>query len=104
MKTPVVITTIISGTALLLAPFIYRAVVTLGAAIAFSEVNHSFTFRGGIQYWYDIACMVVGILMIAIGLADSLGFLSWLREEGQQRTPADRRGGLWQPVVGDTKP
>lgn len=81
MKTPVVVTTIISGTVLLIAPFIYRAVATLASAIALSHTDRSFTLLGGVQYWYDIACMVVGILLIATGLADALGFLSSSRRE-----------------------
>lgn len=75
MKTPIIVTSIISGTVLLIAPFIYRALGTFAAAIVLSHTDRSFTLEGGVQYWYDVACMIVGVLLIAIGLADALGLL-----------------------------
>ena len=72
MKPPVAVATIISGTVLLLAPYVSNAIGTAHVARTMAQLNKEVNLTGNMPGWYDGGCFVVGILMVLVGIGTSL--------------------------------
>lgn len=68
MKTPVTITLIICGTILILAPIIDSMVVITQVAETMEELKKDVNLNSNLPDYYDNACMIIGLLMIAVGI------------------------------------
>lgn len=72
MKTSVAITLIISGTVLILAPYISTAIGTAQVAHTMSELSKPVNIKATMPEFYDTACMITGIIMILLGSISAL--------------------------------
>ena len=72
MKSSVAVATIISGTVLLLAPYVSNAIGTAQVAATIARLNKEVSLTGNMPAWYDGGCFVVGILMVLVGIGASL--------------------------------
>ena len=68
MKASVAITLIITGTILILAPYISTAVGTAQATQAMVELSRDVNLRANMPRYYDTVCLIAGVVMILAGV------------------------------------
>ena len=71
MKPSVSIATIVSGTVLLVAPYVSNAVGTVAVAATVAHLNKEFNLTGHMPDWYDGACFALGLAMVVVGIGAS---------------------------------
>jgi len=72
MKSSVAVALIISGTLLILAPYVSNAYGTSQVAIIMAQLHKDASINGNMPGWYDGACFVAGIAMILVAVFASL--------------------------------
>jgi hypothetical protein len=71
MKSSVAVAMIISGTILLLAPYVSSVIGTHQVALLIAQLGKDVDLKGNMPSWYDGACFVAGILMVLTGVVAS---------------------------------